>query len=1047
MERAYKAFISYRHRPLDVSVAKRLHKYIEHYTIPKALRKNGEKHPGLVFRDQDELPLSGNLSESIRTALDRSEYLIVVCTPETANSQWVLREITYFIETHGRDHVLAVLADGDEKTAFPTELTCAVSEDGGVLRDVEPLAANLVAPTEAKRAKLLKTEGLRLIAALIGCNYDELYRREQRYRRRQTLAAVSAVALASGIFSVTMAVKNAQITRQNEQISRQNTQITAQKEELADQLRQTQLNESKNMTALSRIALRDGDFRGALDYAYRALPTDDPDRPYCPEAEAQLSDVLSLYRTDCFTYVQSIEQETTISELALSPDGSRLATRDALDRIRVFDCATGQKLWEKKAESVLAMRFTDDGAALVCYSKGILALSAEDGAALWEEHDQTGSLRPMCGGLCLLQSADGLEFFLRDAVTGEVKASVALLADDGILPSLGSAWAISDSGKTVAAFSSSYTHGNGLLIWDTERGAALLLPLPEYDFGTDVRITFVGEDIALAAASTETSVVTLYAQAQGWTQKFTTEIPIHFDPLINGYLVIGADISLFGLCDGSLLYAANRTVCAIDPETGAILAEKTTSSAIMRAEILGKSAALLLNDGLLTMYTAGNLTHDAEMYYFRADQTVSCGEIAGAHPLSATYATVFRSSKNRVSLLRYKNDSELTHLYEYPGAKKEYTFFLSPDRSLLAGIRYHFDSDTLTGVLIELGSGEASDFSVPMALDLWSGTDQNEILLSDDAVLYLNKSAVDLRAQTLTLLDDNASPIYISNQCLSAYDREADLMRTAYLDPDSLALYITDGQETKCYPFQKDFLPVGRWAPVIDLSCEAVTANGCVLLSRSDGIGYRVVEQLFLFDPAAERWTELPADAFYFLPYKGERLAACSEDGTRIALPASDGGIVLLDSATGAEVLRIDCPADPGDLGRLLFAQDDTLFFAFSLSGTMYVYDAQSGGLLFEESFPKSDMSFRKGARCDVFPTQDGKRLVLVYDSSSYTEAFSVVIDPALRCTVGEYAGIIAYVAERNTLILAPYYGKALCEVPLYSISESLSMAEALLNP
>ena len=94
MERKYKAFISYRHLPLQMEVAKAVHRRIEHYTVPKNLRKDGSRKVGLVFRDQDELPIAGSLSANIQTALDNSEFLIVICTPETSGSQWVLREIS-----------------------------------------------------------------------------------------------------------------------------------------------------------------------------------------------------------------------------------------------------------------------------------------------------------------------------------------------------------------------------------------------------------------------------------------------------------------------------------------------------------------------------------------------------------------------------------------------------------------------------------------------------------------------------------------------------------------------------------------------------------------------------------------------------------------------------------------------------------------------------------------------------------------------------------------------------------------------------------------
>ena len=65
MTKEYAAFISYRHCPLDTAVAETVHKLIEHYRVPRELRKNKQKHLGMVFRDRDELPLSNNLTEDI----------------------------------------------------------------------------------------------------------------------------------------------------------------------------------------------------------------------------------------------------------------------------------------------------------------------------------------------------------------------------------------------------------------------------------------------------------------------------------------------------------------------------------------------------------------------------------------------------------------------------------------------------------------------------------------------------------------------------------------------------------------------------------------------------------------------------------------------------------------------------------------------------------------------------------------------------------------------------------------------------------------------
>ena len=64
-QHSYCAFISYRHLSPDQEIAKALHTAIETYRIPAGVRKQtGRKHMGMVFRDQEELPLSSNLSRA-----------------------------------------------------------------------------------------------------------------------------------------------------------------------------------------------------------------------------------------------------------------------------------------------------------------------------------------------------------------------------------------------------------------------------------------------------------------------------------------------------------------------------------------------------------------------------------------------------------------------------------------------------------------------------------------------------------------------------------------------------------------------------------------------------------------------------------------------------------------------------------------------------------------------------------------------------------------------------------------------------------------------
>ena len=161
----YDAFISYRHSEPDSFVAETLHKRLESFKLPRdvARRKTCEARESdkdssetrpvktriqRVFRDKEELPLVTNLADPITEALENSEYLIVICSPRLPESMWCRKEIETFIEMHDREHVLAVLVEGEPDTSFPEELLYREVEerqpDGSIIKTrvpVEPLAA------------------------------------------------------------------------------------------------------------------------------------------------------------------------------------------------------------------------------------------------------------------------------------------------------------------------------------------------------------------------------------------------------------------------------------------------------------------------------------------------------------------------------------------------------------------------------------------------------------------------------------------------------------------------------------------------------------------------------------------------------------------------------------------------------------------------------------------------------------------------------------------------------------------------------------------
>ena len=77
----YDAFISYRHLPKDMYVAKRVHKSLESVKIPRKIQKEtGRKRINRVFRDQEELPIGSDLGSNIESALSQAEFLVVICS-------------------------------------------------------------------------------------------------------------------------------------------------------------------------------------------------------------------------------------------------------------------------------------------------------------------------------------------------------------------------------------------------------------------------------------------------------------------------------------------------------------------------------------------------------------------------------------------------------------------------------------------------------------------------------------------------------------------------------------------------------------------------------------------------------------------------------------------------------------------------------------------------------------------------------------------------------------------------------------------------------
>lgn len=327
----YFAFISYSHK--DSELAKWLQHEFEYYELPAKLfeeRKDlcKEDLPESfrpVFRDEDELS-GGELKPQISEALADSEYLIVVCSPHSAQSVYVDSEIKEFISLSQKNkrRIFPFIVDGKphpdedhkEKECFPKTLL-ELSEDK---TDPVELIAGDIHATGRDHA---------FVKILAGTLNEKDIRFADLWNR--------------------YAIEKAEKERKERE----------DKEKL--QIAQSRFISEKAIDLIDK-----GDSFLASFLLLYALPSNTkiPDRPYVSEAEAALRK--SLRKDNAFLMGHS---HSVISSV-YSKDGNRIYSVSRDKRLCVWDAMSGSLITPKKRHSgnINSVSLSDDGSALVTAS-------------------------------------------------------------------------------------------------------------------------------------------------------------------------------------------------------------------------------------------------------------------------------------------------------------------------------------------------------------------------------------------------------------------------------------------------------------------------------------------------------------------------------------------------------------------------------------------------------------------------------------------------------------------------------------------------------
>ncbi len=244
----YDGFISYSHAADDL-LAPRLQAGLQRFAKPwwkrRALR---------IFRDESSLTANPHLWASITEAMDDSGWCILLLSPDAAESEWVNREVEYWLEHKDPDRIIPVLTDGD-----------FVWADGAIVSDAAPRALERAYSDEPRWVDLrfarteeqldLNNASFRAVIADIaspirGMPKDELESEEVRQHRRTVRTAwagglavllLAVLAGATAIYAIGQrdsAQQNEQAALQSEQAALDSEAAALQSEEATQQSEQ-----------------------------------------------------------------------------------------------------------------------------------------------------------------------------------------------------------------------------------------------------------------------------------------------------------------------------------------------------------------------------------------------------------------------------------------------------------------------------------------------------------------------------------------------------------------------------------------------------------------------------------------------------------------------------------------------------------------------------------------------------------------------------------------------------------------------------------------
>ena len=207
----YFAFISYNSK--DTEWGKRVQKKLENYRMPatQCSEHGWERTPikPVFFAPTDIQP--GGLTEELQERLRASRNLIVICSPHSAKSEWVGKEIAFFHQLGRTKQIHFFIVDGTPHSGnSETECFNPIVDTLGL---PEILGANI--HEKIYRWPWLNKERayVQLISKLLGVEFDAIWQRHKRLLIQRTISwAVGIVVILAALFGVWNTSKSVDVT-------------------------------------------------------------------------------------------------------------------------------------------------------------------------------------------------------------------------------------------------------------------------------------------------------------------------------------------------------------------------------------------------------------------------------------------------------------------------------------------------------------------------------------------------------------------------------------------------------------------------------------------------------------------------------------------------------------------------------------------------------------------------------------------------------------------------------------------------------------------